>query len=550
MNRKERRAARKSAMPPGGTADAHYAQAVHHFQAGQIAEAERACEAALASMPRHFGALHLLGVLAIRTGRNDVAAEAFGRAIAVNDQDPDCHFGRGRALAALHRLEEAAHHLMRAIALNPMFVNGMIGLGNVRKEQGDLEAAAALYRQALALKPDEPMAHYNLANVLVKQGHPDEAIGAYRAALAAGARSPDAFNGLAAALEGQGLVDDALATYRQALALHPHHSDLLNNLGNLYWRRGDLDQAAAHHRRALAAQPHSLPALNNLGSVLVQQGEPAQATECLEQALALKPDHPDTQVNLCAALYALSLAERERAVANARRLMAAYPDSVLLQRGLSGIVGEAVDETQNSGYARAVFDHFANSFDSTLTNLGYTPRAIVQALALDESGALLDVLDAGCGTGLCGPLCKPVARRLVGVDVSSRMLDKARARAIYDELVAADVTDFMQGHPGEFDLIVSGDVLPYLGGVASMLAAAHAGLRPNGRLAFSAESLDAEGNPEGYRLFPSGRFKHSKAYLEKALREAGFSLTTITATTIRREAGRDVAGWIVIGQKG
>ena len=52
------------------------------------------------------------------------------------------------------------------------------------------------------------------------------------------------------------------------------------------------------------------------------------------------------------------------------------------------------------------------------------------------SGALLDgalpsasrprILDAGCGTGLCGPLLRPLAARLVGVDLSEKMVELAR----------------------------------------------------------------------------------------------------------------------------
>ena len=47
----------------------------------------------------------------------------------------------------------------------------------------------------------------------------------------------------------------------------------------------------------------------------------------------------------------------------------------------------------------------------------------------------LEVLDAGCGTGLAAPLLGPYARRLVGVDLSGAMLEQARALPQYDELV-------------------------------------------------------------------------------------------------------------------
>lgn len=557
MNRKERRAARKSGAPAtvagppfGGPPGDRFALAVEHFRAGRFADAERACREVLALDPDHFDALTMLGLIAMRAGRNDIAADFLGRAIAVNDDNPDCHFNCGFALAVLGRLDEAARHFTRAIEINPAFVNAMIGLGNVRKQQGDIEAAAVQYRRALALRPD-PTAHYNLANVLQAQGRMDDAVASYRAALGGGPGSPELFNNLALALAAQGKIGDAMAAYHQALALDPDNAEVLTNLGTLHWHQGDAEQAVTQYRRALAVRPNSVETRNNLALILLKQEKFAEVRECLEAALAFKPDHAETQVNLCSTLYALSQKDHDAAVGHARRLLETYGDSPLLRRGLSGIVGSVVDEGQDSDYARAVFDQFANDFDSTLTILGYLdmPRAIADALGIDAGGGALDILDAGCGTGLCGPLFKPVARKLTGVDVSPRMLDKARARSIYDELVAGDVSEFMTTHPGVFDLIVSSDVLPYVGDLSELLQAAHGSLRQGGRLAVSAESLDREGGAEDYRLFPSGRYKHAKAYLENTFRAAGFTVATMMASTMRREAGRDVAAWIVIGEK-
>ena len=52
-----------------------------------------------------------------------------------------------------------------------------------------------------------------------------------------------------------------------------------------------------------------------------------------------------------------------------------------------------------------------------------------------EPSKQLDVLDAGCGTGLCGPLLAPYARRLIGVDLSEGMLALAKEKHVYDALI-------------------------------------------------------------------------------------------------------------------
>ena len=92
----------------------------------------------------------------------------------------------------------------------------------------------------------------------------------------------------------------------------------------------------------------------------------------------------------------------------------------------------------------------------------------------------LDVLDAGCGTGLCGPLLAPYARRLVGVDLSERMLDQARARDVYDELVKGELTEYLAASAGTFDAIVSADTLVYFGPLEAVAEAAERALRPGG----------------------------------------------------------------------
>jgi predicted TPR repeat methyltransferase len=551
MNRKERRAARRMTAParPGALSGDRFGLAVEHFGAGRLAEAERACREVLALDPTHFDALTMLGLIAMRAGRHDIAADVLARAVALNDGSSDCHFNRGFALASLGRFDEAAHHLTRAIEINPAFAEAMIGLGNVRKQLGDLDAAAAQYRRALVLRPD-PTAHYNLANVLLAQGRPEEAVASYRAALGNGPGSPELFNNLAQALAAQSKVADAMAAYRQALAFDPNNAEVLTNLGTLVWHQGDAEQAMALYQRALALRPDSLEARNNLATVLLKQERFTEARECLEKALAFKPDHPDTQVNLCSALYALSYKDFETAIGQARRLLATY-DGPLLRRGLAGLVGEAADESRDRDYARAVFDRFANSFDSTLSSLGYLdmPRAIADALAIDTRTAAMDILDAGCGTGLCGPVFKPFARSLIGVDVSPRMLEKARERAIYDDLHAGDATDFMRTHTDTFDLIVSSDVLPYVGNLSPFLRAAHGSLHSGGQLATSAECLDGEADAQGYHLFASGRYKHSRNYLEEAFEMAGFKVAMMMEATMRREAGHNVAAWIVVGHK-
>ena len=122
----------------------------------------------------------------------------------------------------------------------------------------------------------------------------------------------------------------------------------------------------------------------------------------------------------------------------------------------------------------------------------------------------LDVLDAGCGTGLCGPLIARYARRLVGVDLSAPMLAQARARNVYDELVKCELTAYLGDSTGAFDVIVSADTLVYFGLLEDVIAASANALRPGGRLIFTVEELIGAGSDAGYSISLTGRYRHTR----------------------------------------
>ena len=108
------------------------------------------------------------------------------------------------------------------------------------------------------------------------------------------------------------------------------------------------------------------------------------------------------------------------------------------------------------------------------------------------------MLDAGCGTGLCGPLLVPYARRLIGVDLSEGMLALAKEKHVYDALIKGELTDHMRAQPAAFDVIVSADTLVYFGDLESVVGAAAGALRPNGLFIFTLEhAVGARGR---YRL--------------------------------------------------
>jgi predicted TPR repeat methyltransferase len=170
---------------------------------------------------------------------------------------------------------------------------------------------------------------------------------------------------------------------------------------------------------------------------------------------------------------------------------------------------------------------------------------------LDDAGHApsnsLDILDAGCGTGLCGPLVAPYARRLTGVDLSAGMLAQAQEKQLYDELLQTELTGYLRDHPNAFDVIVSADTLVSFGALKEVVAAAALALRNEGLLIFTLEHAVGE-SASDFRLQTNGRYIHARRYVERLLAGAGLT-AEIAHAELRMESGVPVAGLVIRARK-
>lgn len=322
-----------------------------------------------------------------------------------------------------------------------------------------------------------------------------------------------------------------------------------------YYRRGlalraegRLDEAAKRYRRALELDPGHAEAHNNLGAVLQTQGSLAAALESYRRAVDLEPDFSQPYLNL---------GRLQEAMGNPAGAAAAYRHA--LDRGLEcdtfGHLLSAVEgrttERAPPGYVRSVFDDFAGEFDRRLVNeLGYrVPEHIGSRLAvLAGVGSRLRILDIGCGTGLCGVHVAGLAAHLTGIDVSAGMLEKARKRGIYHELVESDIADYLHhAPPGHQDAVIAADVLIYFGALDVLFGGVSRCLRSGGWFACSIERLAAE--TQDYMLLPSGRYAQSTAYVRRVAQAAGLREREASETTIRGDRSGGVAGVVFVFEK-
>ena len=407
----------------------------------------------------------------------------------------------------------------------------------------------------------------------------DEAEAIYRMILDQVPNNPDALHFLGLLMYNRGDRDQAIELMNKAIAVFPEYADAYNNLGNLYNVNGEFEQAAEYYRKALQIDPGNVSAHNNLGIVLKHLTDYEQAAEAFLKAIELMPDNAELYQNLgsvyrrhgnfdeSAKAYRKAISLRGYNARDYENLCRTHylqgdfdkiievltewlerdPSNPLARHRMSAITGTDVPERASDDYVSQTFDSFAESFDKVLSGLEYkAPSWVLSAVErlFGEPAAGLSILDAGCGTGLCGPLIASYARELVGVDLSAKMLALAENRGCYSRLERAELTAYIAAHPGSFDLIISADTLVYFGDLNPIFQAIAEALTPGGTVVFTLESAEQEPDA-GYKINPHGRFAHTEGYLRESLARAGMTVTLCDRVMLRYEAGKPVDGFLI-----
>jgi predicted TPR repeat methyltransferase len=385
---------------------------------------------------------------------------------------------------------------------------------------------------------------------LQRAGHLDAAEELYRRVLESAPGNPDALHFLGVLSHQRGRSAEAADLIRQALERVPDYPDALSNLGNVLRSQGELAEAENCYRRALALRPDHPPALLMLGAVLDAQGRGQEAADNYLRAVDGGSCEPDLLRLVAATLRADG--RLDEAAALYRRWLAVRPGDAYALHLLAACTRQDVPERAADSYVESLFDCFAATFDDKLAELDYRAPTLVGEAVARIAGpprGNLVVLDAGCGTGLCGRHLRPHARELVGVDLSAEMLARAQQRGVYDRLEKSELTAFLQGSTESLDLVVSADTLVYFGALDAVLAAVARALRPGGHLVLTLERADAEAAPAGYRLNCTGRYSHAQPYVESALRRAGLEALGVDRVAPRKEGGEDVDGLLVVARR-
>jgi predicted O-linked N-acetylglucosamine transferase (SPINDLY family) len=274
-------------------------------QQSRLEEARTLYQQTLRFEPRHFHALHLLGVIALQRNQAELAVELIGTALGIE----------------------------------PSNVAACVNYGSAQHELGRFDEAIACYEKAVSLKPDCAEAFHNRGNALRALKRHAAAVDSYDKALELKPDYVDAYLNRGLALADLNRHEAAIASYERAMAVQPNYADPYYNRGNELRTLGRYEAAIASYDRAVALQPGFADAHLNRGSALVELRRYAAALASYDKAIALRADYAEAHFNRAGALqhlgqYAAAVAGYDTAIALNPSRAQAYANRGRAQREL------------------------------------------------------------------------------------------------------------------------------------------------------------------------------------------------------------------------
>ncbi len=281
------------------------------------------------------------------------------------------------------------------------------------------------------------------------------------------------------------------------------------------------------------------------------KGDLAAAADLLLQATELAP-------GFASAWFTLGdirerLGERDVAIAAFRKARESDPGDRhgaglrLMRLGAEPVSG------MPAAYVQVLFDQYAPRFEAALVgDLGYRGPALLFKAVLSVRAAARKpaffkrALDLGCGTGLAAAAFAKNVDRFIGIDLSPRMIEKARNTGLYAELEIDDLLEGLRSKPdASAELILAADAMVYVADLPPVLAEAGRVLVPGGVLAFTTETHDGDGVILGEGL----RYAHGADHVRASVEAAAMDVSLLEDRSARNEDNVPAPGLVVVATK-
>ncbi|MBE0583976.1 MAG: tetratricopeptide repeat protein, partial [Desulfofustis sp.] len=297
------------------------------------------------------------------------------------------------------------------------------------------------------------------------------------------------------------------------------------------------------YNQALTVDPNDLDCHYNRGGCLVALERYEEAISAYQEVLFRDPEHLSARLNQAYLLHRAG--KKVAAIAGYRKVLEHDPEHQSAAYMLAALTGDCLTGAPHS-YIREVFNQFSDHYEKHLVeSLSYRlPEKLLMFVMRENPGnTFLSMLDLGCGTGLIGIHFKHLAEIMHGVDLSEKMIEKARQKGIYEQLHSTEIGAFLASAPaGTYDLLIAADVFAYIGKLEGTFAAAYRASTGDALFCFSVEDLP--GNTDSMRLQSSGRFAHSRSYIENSAASSGRVIRRSEQFDLRLEGEEWIPGCV------
>lgn len=412
----------------------------------------------------------------------------------------------------LHQYDEAKAFYEKALKLESDNVVAMYNLSLNLYDQGKKDEVMVSLVTIIKAAPSYLPAHFTLAKLLLEKKRIDQAKEHFDFIVAEDSGSEERLSQIVALLLQHQVYALARIYCEQLHQLNPGNTEFIYNLALIEAKENNVAEAIIYYQQVLSIKPDHFPSLNNLAVIYLEQKNKSQAQLYFTEALRLQPNNESIQ-------YTLSVLKGDQSVAPPK------------------------------AYIKDLFNHYADHYDAHLRKgLAYKVPELLRTIVRKTSNVEKpewDILDLGCGSGLCGEAFVDWSKNMIGVDLAEKMLGVAREKKCYQELILSDVESYLTSCDKTFDLILSADVFIYIGDLRNIIEQAYRCLNVRGFFAFSIEL----GKKQDYQTQPSGRFAHSEKYIKQLARRAGFKSRQFSAVETRKQDKQSVDGAIVVLQK-
>jgi len=468
--------------------------------------------------PLHW---YTYGIAQAESGDIPAAAQAFERALELSPANLAILTSLGRACNLLQQYQKAVDCLNQVLAISATHRPAIMLLITAYMALQQFEQAEALCNAVYNAEP-------NNAGILFQLG---------------------------AIKKSQNKLDQAMVFFDRALVLQPGAVHILVNKGLVLQSTGHLDEAIALFQQATQQAPAMAQYWYILAMAWLGKSELTPAIQCLEKSFQLDPENIETGRQLAQALRHVGRTGECEVVC--RKVLSVDPqnaEALFFQDAFSKQKNNQQLERVPAEVTRQMYkgQDIGKKFDASLKHsLAYKApevlnEAVREALGEDRAANKIDILELGCGSGLCGSRFVDIANALIGTDISPDMLEAAKEKQTYTDLYAADLIDVLENYKATMDLVIAMDVLCYFGDLTPIFQRCHDVLAEKGIFAFSTVKPKTSAL---WELQDQGHFVHSLAHLQQVGEKAGFKQIFAREMPLRRELNEDQYGYVCLYQK-